>query len=94
MTSFRNKQPPNILKYSLSFLHPITMNTHDLLIQCCSQSSSYPCNLLKPCQRRTALVSASELLIKMEKRLFEPSKEEIVILEPKEGTYGKPYDRP
>lgn len=67
------------------------MNTHDLFVQCCSDSSSYPRNLLKPCQPRHTLVSANQSLIEMKERLFEPSKEEIVILEPKESTYGKPH---
>ncbi|KAH6960327.1 hypothetical protein DER45DRAFT_583516 [Fusarium avenaceum] len=52
-----------------------------------TESSSYPRNLLKPCQRRHTLVNAHQSLIKIKEKLFEPSKEEIVILEPKECTY-------
>lgn len=56
------------------------MNTHDQLMQHCSESFNYPCNLQKPCQLRRTLDGHRKLLIKSKPRLFDAEKEEVAIL--------------
>ncbi|UZP35211.1 hypothetical protein NXS19_003027 [Fusarium pseudograminearum] len=40
------------------------MNTHDQLMQHCSKSLDYPCNLQEPCQPRRTLDGYRKMLIK------------------------------
>ncbi|EKJ77900.1 hypothetical protein FPSE_01993 [Fusarium pseudograminearum CS3096] len=70
-----------------SFVPFATMNTHDQLMQHCSKSLDYPCNLQEPCQPRRTLDGYRKMLIKSEEDLFDSEKEEITIIESGERAY-------
>ncbi|KAM0425859.1 hypothetical protein ACHAPT_008797 [Fusarium lateritium] len=61
------------------------MNSHDLLVDGCENWPCYPCNLLKPVQLKSALERYRRRLGDDEKRLFDPTAEDISLLELNDG---------
>ncbi|EXA31934.1 hypothetical protein FOVG_16812 [Fusarium oxysporum f. sp. pisi HDV247] len=64
------------------------MDSYQSLKRCCEQWSTYPCNLLRPDQRRNVLENYHLILDGSEIRLFQASTEDIRILEPSDSPNG------
>ncbi|KAJ3526326.1 hypothetical protein NM208_g11245 [Fusarium decemcellulare] len=64
------------------------MNSHDALIDSCSRWAGYPCNLLRLNQLKSSLDRHRRDLVDNEKRLFNPDREDIHLLELNDGDRG------
>ncbi|KAM6509940.1 hypothetical protein FALCPG4_017576 [Fusarium falciforme] len=61
------------------------MNSHDLLIDGCENWICYPYNLLRPVQLRSTLERFRQRLVDDENRLFDPTAEDVSLLELNDG---------
>lgn len=65
------------------------MNSHDLLVDACENWGCYPLNLLMPAQLNSTLENCRRRLADDEKRLFDPTTEDVSLLELNDGDDGK-----
>lgn len=66
------------------------MDSHDRLVDLCENWAWYPCNLLRPLQLSSILERYRLWLKNDEKRLFDPTAEDIALLELRDGDDGQP----
>lgn len=63
----------------------MAINSHDQLLDCCSNPTSYPLNFLRPGNLTRNLKAHHEYLNAKDKRLFAPKRESLDVLELKDG---------